>query len=85
MCLVFINSKRKTVIKMAEVTIGAVTGMATSLGLTSLGPSFYFFPAIIMAVIYFKYIDDNIEGHPPNQERFWKEYDFIVGKYRILL
>lgn len=53
------------------------------LGLTNLGPGIWFLPALVMSFIYFRYQYENVEMHPFNQEKLYKEYDFIIGEFNL--
>ncbi|KAL7643225.1 UNVERIFIED_CONTAM: hypothetical protein RMT77_006516 [Armadillidium vulgare] len=57
---------------------GLMVGPPLSLGAVALGPAFWFLPALVMALIYYRYVDDNLEGHPPDRKMLFKEYDFII-------
>nr|XP_027206968.1 glucose dehydrogenase [FAD, quinone]-like [Penaeus vannamei] len=40
----------------------------------------WFFPALLAAIAYYKYDEIDPESRPINQERLFKEYDFIIGE-----
>lgn len=45
----------------------------------------WFFPALLAAIAYYKYDEIDPESRPINRERLFKEYDFIIGEYDLVL